>query len=54
VAISHQHPSAYDMSNVALAEKLQTILVTADERLLNAIGSHLPFVQPLWEYSVTT
>lgn len=54
LAISHQHPSAYDMSYVALAEKLQTILVTADERLLNAVGSHLPFVQPLWEYSVTT
>lgn len=29
------------------------LLVTANDRLLNAVGAHLPFVQPLWEYSGT-
>jgi predicted nucleic acid-binding protein len=50
LSVDHQRPSAYDMSYVALAEQLQTNLITADERLLHAVGVHLSFVRPLWEH----
>jgi len=37
------------MAYVALAEQLETTLITADQRLINAVGSALAFVRPLWE-----
>ncbi len=49
LAMDLQRPSAYDMSHVALAEKLETSLVTADERLLNAVRPRFPFVRALWD-----
>lgn len=49
LALAQHRPSSYDMCYVALAERLQTTMVTADERLLHAVGGALPFVQPLWE-----
>jgi predicted nucleic acid-binding protein len=50
LSIAHQRPSTHDMSYVALAERLQTHLVTADGRLLNAVGAKLPFVRALWDH----
>lgn len=49
MALTYQRPSSYDVSYVALAEKLQTVAVTADERLLNVVSGQLPYVQPLWD-----
>jgi len=49
LAVTHRRSSSYDMAYVALAEQLETTLITADQRLINAVGSALSFVQPLWE-----
>jgi predicted nucleic acid-binding protein len=48
VDISSQTRSAYyDCLYVALAEREECELVTADERLLNSLGRQFPFVIPL-------
>jgi len=49
LAVTHRRSSSYDMAYVALAEQLETTLITADQRLINAVGSALAFVRPLWE-----
>ena len=49
LAVTHRRSSSYDMAYVALAERLGTMLITADQRLINAVGPKLPFVRPLWE-----
>lgn len=45
----HQWPATYDMVYVALAEQLETILVTADPRLCQ-LSAKLPFIGPLGKY----
>ncbi len=42
-------PSIYDVTYAAIAEKLGTILVTGDERFVNAARRRLPWVHPVWE-----
>jgi predicted nucleic acid-binding protein len=49
LAVTYRRSSSYDMAYVALAERLGTMLITADQRLINAVGPKLPFVRPLWE-----
>lgn len=49
LAVTYHRPNSYDMAYVALAERLGTTLVTADQHLINAVRPKLPFVQPLWE-----
>jgi predicted nucleic acid-binding protein len=44
-------PTVYDMHYVALAQIAGCELWTADQRLLNAVGSRLPFVKSLATYS---
>jgi predicted nucleic acid-binding protein len=44
-------PAVYDMHYVALAQIAGCELWTADQRLLNAVGSRLPFVRALATYS---
>lgn len=50
LSLTYKRPSIYDMTYVALAESLGAVMVTADERLLNAVGKELSWVQPLWEF----
>jgi predicted nucleic acid-binding protein len=50
LSLAHRRPSVYDMTYVALAEHLQATMVTADERLLNAVAPALPYVIPLWAF----
>jgi len=52
LSLAYGRPSAYDMTYVALAESLGAVMVTADERLLNAVGKELPWVQLLWEFEL--
>lgn len=42
-------PSAYDVTYAALAEKLGSIMVTGDERFVNAARRRLPWLCPAWE-----
>jgi len=51
LALTDQHP-CYDMVYSALAEALNVTMLTADERLLNAVGSELKWVEPLWEFTL--
>ncbi len=44
-----ERPSTYDVTYAALAEKLGALMVTGDERFLNAARGHLPWVRPAWE-----
>lgn len=46
------HQPCYDMVYIALAEAMNTTLLTADERLLTAVGSELKWVEPLWEFTL--
>ena len=41
LAITHER-TVYDMMYVALSKKVNCQFVTADERMVNAIGSHFP------------
>ncbi len=41
----HNLPAAYDAHYVALAELLRATLWTADQRLLRALSSRMPFVR---------
>jgi len=52
LSLAYRHPSIYDMTYLALAESLKAVMVTADERLLNAVGTDLPWVKPLWEFKL--
>lgn len=49
LAIRH-HQSAYDCLYVALAEREGVELWTGDERLVNALGAHFPFVRFIGDY----
>lgn len=49
LSLTYKSPSIYDMTYVALAESLEAVMVTVDEKLLNAVGAELAWVQPLWE-----
>jgi len=51
LALTYQQP-CYDMVYIALAEALNATLLTADERLLTAVGSELEWVEPLWEFTL--
>ncbi|MCK4598487.1 type II toxin-antitoxin system VapC family toxin [Candidatus Bipolaricaulota bacterium] len=51
LALTYQQ-SCYDMVYIALAEALNATMLTADERLLNAVGSELKWVEPLWEFTL--
>jgi predicted nucleic acid-binding protein len=44
--------SAYDSAYLTLAQKLEEKLITADERLYNAVRSSLEWVIPLEDYSI--
>lgn len=52
LSLTYKRPSIYDMAYVALAESLGAVMVTTDERLLNAVGAELSWVQPLWEFKL--
>ena len=41
IAVTYER-SVYDSLYIALARDLNTVLVTADEKLANAVGAHLP------------
>ncbi|MCX8102962.1 MAG: type II toxin-antitoxin system VapC family toxin [Candidatus Bipolaricaulota bacterium] len=48
LAFAYRRPSTYDTTYIALAEHLKTKLITADERLINAMPDR--WVLPLWEF----
>lgn len=52
LSLAYGRPSSYDMAYVALAEALKAPMVTVDERLLNAVGEQLTWVQALWEFTL--
>jgi predicted nucleic acid-binding protein len=52
LSLSYRRPSSYDMAYVALAEDLGATMVTADEKLLNAVGKKLNWVQGIWEFTL--
>lgn len=52
LSLTYGRPSTYGMAYVALAESLGAGMITADERLLNAVGAKLSWVQPLWEFKL--
>lgn len=49
-AQTYQLPSVYDSLYVVLAHQLGTTLWTADQRLLNTVGSRVPWVQSIAAY----
>lgn len=50
LSLQYQRPSTYDMTYVALAEKLKSRLITGDEKLLNALRGKVKWVLPLWQF----
>jgi predicted nucleic acid-binding protein len=52
LSLTYKRPSIYDMAYIALAESLGAVMVTADERLLNAVGKELAWVQAPWEFKL--
>lgn len=53
LADQHKLPAAYDAHYVALTELLSCVLWTDDQRLLNALGGKLPFVQWIANYPLS-
>ncbi|SRR5579884_303843 len=51
LADQHSLPAVYDAHYIALAELLGATLWMADQRLLRAIGSRLPFVRWIGAYT---
>jgi len=51
LANQHNLPAAYDAYYLALAETAGAVLWTADQRLLRAVGTILPFVRWIGDYS---
>jgi predicted nucleic acid-binding protein len=51
ISLAHvlKRPSVYDVTYAVVAERLGAIMVTGDERFVNAARSHLPCVRPVWE-----
>lgn len=50
VAVTYDRPTIYDATYLALAEFLKAQFVTADARLLHALGEKLPWVVSLEKY----
>lgn len=48
LARQYQRLSIYDMTYVALAEHLQSPLITGDRRFLQVLSGQLKWVIPLW------
>jgi predicted nucleic acid-binding protein len=53
-AKTHQLPSVYDSLYVTLARLLDTELWTADQRLLNTVGTLAPWVRWIGDYASTS
>jgi predicted nucleic acid-binding protein len=50
IAEQYNLPAAYDAHYVALAESIDTVLWTDDQRLLHTLGGRIPFVRWIAEY----